>query len=177
MNGLKEKQEEFKKKYCSSCFRFDPQKKDYREKGHRGDANDCKHHITDAAGQCWNYHERKTAEAELTWLKKEKSIIELPKDDPRKIEQLNLKLLEYEQRIDPYRPRASQMDTICKSKILSRLLKKGSLNVYDFMIEMEKEQKDSFSRGNFFHACNVIDDYVITGGANRRGKGTGLRPL
>lgn len=56
LNALKSLQKEFQQKYCSSCGHFDPDKGDFRQKGHLNDPKDCRYHWTDYLGQCQNYH-------------------------------------------------------------------------------------------------------------------------
>lgn len=185
--NLKKKQEEFQKEYCYRCFRFDPEKQEFKEKGNRNNVNGCKYHIThvtDPTGQCWNYHERNEIGIDLGWVKEEEErrkknpIIQLP-DNQKRVQQLKLKLLEYKQRRDLYRhrPLGLQMGEICKIEALSWLLEKHTLEIWGLMAEMQEKYDANFNKGDFFHACNIIEDYCLTGGANRRGKGTGLRPM
>jgi len=64
-DGIKKLQEEFQKKYCPSCERYDPVKKDYVEKGHENNPEDCIRHWTDILGECWSYKPRKGEEPEF----------------------------------------------------------------------------------------------------------------
>jgi hypothetical protein len=175
---VKQYQKEFQEEFCPSCFCYDPKKKCFKEKGHTNDPEDCKHHWTDIAGQCWNYQERKAVEAGLEWIKEEeerrkKNPIITLSSDPKSIQQLKLKLLEYNNRLDHYKPPEAQMSPICKIAVLSRLLEKGHLNTLELMAEMEKTYGSGFNKGYFLRACAVIEDYCLTGGANLNG-GTGL---
>jgi len=175
---VKQYQTEFQQEFCPSCFRFDLEKKCFKEKGHTNNPENCKHHWTDIAGQCWNYQERDAVEAGLKWVEEEEErriknpIITLP-SNPKRVQQLKLKLLEYKKRIDGYKPPEFQMDTLCKIAVLSRALEKGQVNTQDLMVEMEKTYGGSFNKGYFLRACTVIEDYCLTGGADLHG-GTGL---
>ncbi len=178
---IKRYQLEFQQEYCPSCFRFDPAKNDFQEKGHQNDPNDCKSHWTDIAGQCWNYQEREAVKAGLAWVEEEEKrrqdnpVIKLPAD-PKRLKQLRLKLVEYEGRLDKYKHPAAQMHGICKLAVLSSLIKSGKVNTPELMAEMTKTYGSSFNKGEFLSACTVIEDYCLTGGANLHG-GTGLKPV
>lgn len=178
---VKQYQSEFQKEYCPSCFYFDPEKNDFKEKGHQNDPDNCKNHWTDIAGQCWNYQEREAVERGIAWTQEEEErrkgnpIIELP-SDPKRVQQLKLKLIEYHNRFDRYKPPEAQMSPICKIAVLSHLIEDGKVNTQELMAEMEKTYGSGFNKGYFLRACAVIEDYCLTGGANLHG-GTGLKPI
>ena len=178
---IKQYQLEFQKEFCPSCYYFDPEKNDFKEKGHKNNPEDCKAHWTDIAGQCWNYHERGAVEQGITWTEQEEKkreadpVIELPSDKKR-VQQLKLKLVEYRNRLDRYKMPEEQMHPLCKIAVLSALIEKGKVNVIELKAEMEKTYGPGFNKGLFFSACGVIEDYCLTGGANLSG-GTGLNPM
>ena len=172
---------EFQLEHCVSCIHFSQEKQDFEEKGHSNNPEDCKYHWTDIAGQCWNYREREEAKKATALIKeaaqkrKENPVIVLPSDLKRR-EQLERKLLEYKGRLDPYKAPELQMNTICKIVVLERLLKEGKINTEHLQEEMVKTYGSGFSEGAFLNACNVIEDYCLTGGTNTQG-GTGLSAI
>jgi len=176
---IRKYQIEFQLEHCISCFHFDPEKQDFEEKSHPNNPEDCKYHWTDIAGQCWNYREREEAKKAMALVqeaarqRRENPVIVLPSE---KREQLEKKLLEYKERLDPYKAPELQMDTLCKIEVLKRLLKEGTINAEDLKKEMAQTYGSGFSEGTFLNACNVIEDYCLTGGANMKG-GTGLSAI
>ena len=96
--------------------------------------------------------------------------------DPKRVKQLKLKLVEYQNRLDGCKPPEAQMDTICKIAVLSRLIENGKVDIQELMAEMEKTYGSGFSKGYFLRACAVIEDYCLTSGANLHG-GTGLKSV
>jgi hypothetical protein len=176
---IRKYQIEFQLEHCISCIHFDPEKQDFEEKSHLNNPEDCKYHWTDIAGQCWNYREREEAKKAMALVqeaarqRRENPVIVLPSE---KREQLEKKLLEYSGRLDPYKAPELQMDTLCKIEVLRRLLKEGTINTEDLKKEMARTYGSGFSEGAFLNACNVIEDYCLTGGANLKG-GTGLSAI
>lgn len=102
----------------------------------------------------------------------ESPIIVLPKDESL-IQQLRLKLEEYKKRYNPYRSPELQMDTICKTQVLERLLRDGSVNTHELSKELYDTYGSSLGGNSFNDACAVIADYCMTGGKQTNG-GTGL---
>jgi len=178
---IKQYQKEFQEEFCPSCFSFDPEKNDFKEKGHQNNPEDCKHHWTDITGQCWNYQEREAVERGIVWVQEEEErrkgnpIIELPSDSKR-VQQLKLKLIEYQGRLDEYKHPEAQMDPICRIAVLSQIIDNGKVDTQKLMAEMGKTYGSRFSKGYFLKACTIIEDYCLTGGANLSG-GTGLKPI
>ena len=113
-----------------------------------------------------------TKEPKQEDIPKEAPIISLP-DDKARQKQLQRKLKEYQERMQPYRAPELQMENICKIAVLERLLRDGQVNTWDFSLELAKEHGSEFNPYDFSLACAVIDDYCKTGGANLSG-GTGL---
>jgi hypothetical protein len=89
---------------------------------------------------------------------KESPIIVLPADETRK-QQLRDKLVEYRERMHPYRAPELQMSTICKIAVLERLLRDGQVNTLELHFEMVETYKLSFDIHAFQNACGVIADY------------------
>lgn len=104
---------------------------------------------------------------------KESLVIVLPDDEARK-QQLRDKLVEYKDRMHPYRVPELQMGTICKIAVLERFLRDGKVATWDLLREMVETYDSRFSINDFQNACGVIKDYCKTGGKNLHG-GTGLR--
>jgi hypothetical protein len=98
--------------------------------------------------------------------------ITLQGNHPRK-EQLERKLMEYRERLEPLKPPAPQMDTICKIAVLEALLSDNRLNTHDLSQELFQKYGKLFDLKIFDVACSVIIDYCDTGGQNVWG-GTGL---
>jgi len=88
------------------------------------------------------------------------------------LEQLQRKLEEYKNRLDPYKHPVLLSDPYCKIAVLERLLKRGK--IIPSKIREEIKNESWFTAERFYAACWVIDDYCQTGGQNTRG-GTGLR--
>ena len=114
-------------------------------------------------------------------------VIRLPEDEGR-VEQLERKLIEYQDRLERHRkkimkehpywaPEQIEMylsDTKYKILVLSRVLKDKEVRTYDLSRELIKLEGGLFSVDNYQNACGVIDDYCTTGGQRAHG-GTGLK--
>lgn len=98
-------------------------------------------------------------------------IIVAPRDAARLV-QLCKKLDDYEGRMDPYLAPELQMDTICKKEVLGRLLAAGIIDTEYLQTNLEACYGPEV-RHHFANAVAVIEDYVLTGGAQTFG-GTGL---
>lgn len=103
---------------------------------------------------------------------KESPVIFLPMDEVRK-QQFRDKLTEYKGRMHPYCAPEMQMNTICKINVMERLLRDGQVNTWELSREMV-ETYGNIDVNEFNNACDIIDDYCKTGGANIHG-GTGLK--
>jgi hypothetical protein len=93
--------------------------------------------------------------------------------NPQRRTQLERKLEEYKSRMGGYSPPELQMDTVCKIEVLGRLLRAGTVDVFQLEKELLVRFGTAFDRQAFWNACAVIADYCSTGGANLSG-GTGL---
>lgn len=108
----------------------------------------------------------------------ESPVIILP--DERK-EQLQAKLDEYHSRMakdgDPYTHPEQLLfmgsGAAYKSVVLERVLRDGSLRIWDLSLELSERLGPAFNPEKFTKACAVIKDYCETGGINVQG-GTGL---
>ncbi|HCU70543.1 MAG TPA: hypothetical protein DIC35_02170 [Candidatus Moranbacteria bacterium] len=98
--------------------------------------------------------------------------ITLPDNHPRR-QMLERKLEEYRGRLDPSKPPAFHMATICRIAILEALLRDNGVDAQVLSEVLTETYRESFDIKAFNTACNVIIDYCNTGGQNVWG-GTGL---
>jgi len=106
----------------------------------------------------------------------EKSPIFVLPEDKARVEQLQKKLEEYKGRFNPYGAPESQMDTICKTTVLKRLLRDSVVDTFQLYLEMKETYGSGFDAHKFNVACGVIDNYCKMGGEGIIG-GTGLPNL
>lgn len=97
-------------------------------------------------------------------------VIKLPED---KKEILESKLKGYRGRLQQRLTPVQRLDTRYKAEILQTLLEKGSVNTRRLSIKIWERNHHAYEPGIFENACNIINDYVETGGMNTRG-GRGL---
>lgn len=88
--------------------------------------------------------------------------ISLPPDHAR-IEQLQKKLAEYQQRVDPFRGPELQQDAVCKAVVLGTLLERGTVRFTD-LYEMVTKSHATMKKDIFVNAWCVVRDYCETGG-------------
>ena len=104
--------------------------------------------------------------------------IHLP-EDPERITRLQKKLEEYRARMKSHvkeRDLVRDYDTECKITILDNLLKNKVVALKD--LEEEFAANDPQAAPYLYNAFAVIQDYVLTGGANLSpDRGTGLPGL
>ncbi|HEX8973983.1 MAG TPA: hypothetical protein VF817_00675 [Patescibacteria group bacterium] len=95
-------------------------------------------------------------------------------DDPKRIEQLELKLVEYKRRLADYASRQHRhcLDVICKIFVLERLLQSGAAN-RNYLRALFLKEHGSIDETSFNNAFGCMEDYCTTGGKNIMG-GTGL---
>lgn len=106
------------------------------------------------------------------------AVITLP-DDDKLIAALRLKLEEYKQRCNSLnRTDEQQLSTFFKIVILKELFKNREVNTKNFAQKWEKSHPKLWENGVYYYhnACNVINDYITTGGKHTYG-GTGLPEL
>lgn len=122
-----------------------------------------------------------------------KVVLELPKDNPERIENLTLKLAQYRERLEKQKAKNPNVspedfthleeaqDSLYKISLLSRLLAPDADGKYKYTeVDTEEVAKDlaelygGLNRKAFNRAVMVIFDYVMTGG-NLTKPGMGLK--
>ena len=91
-------------------------------------------------------------------------------------EALKKHLIKYEHRINKYNadnmPVESQMDAICKKRILEHVLESGHMSTDDYWFlrqQLAERYAGDFSASAFDNAFQVIKDYAESGGENVMG--------
>lgn len=102
-------------------------------------------------------------------------VIILPNDDVL-VARLRLKLEEYITRIDPFHAPELQLSTHLKIETLETLLNNHTVDTRKLSLELAEKYGEIFDIALFNNTCDIINDYVKTGGKNLKG-GTGLPNL
>lgn len=84
-------------------------------------------------------------------------VILLP-SDPTRVAQLTQKLEEYRRRVQPHQAPDAQMDTLCETLVLDRLLQESRVITRDLSRELVTRFGTSFDPQAFRNACAVIND-------------------